>query len=141
VVAGFELLCSEHREVERQFSRYADSPDDTIAREICEKLTSHAAIEEKVLYPELRRMVDGGDDLADDAAAEHGMAKMIISRIYDSPPDDLRPLVKELERVVTAHVRFEEERLFPAMDEAGVDANELALRLDSAASQALARLS
>lgn len=138
---GFEVLSSQHREVERQFQRYSESRDDSIAREICYALTLHAAIEEKILYPELRRMVDDGDDLADDAAAEHGLAKTIISRIYDSPPEDLRPLVAELERTVAAHVRFEEETLFPAMNDSGVDVDGLADRLESAASDVSARLS
>ncbi len=141
VVDGFERLWSEHRDVERQFSRYADRPDDAIAREICEKLTLHATIEERVLYPELRRVGDGGDDLADDAAAEHLMAKMIISRIYDSSPADLESLVRRLERIVAAHVQFEEDSIFPAMNEAGIDVNELAHRLDAAASEASARYS
>jgi hemerythrin superfamily protein len=141
VANGFDVLLSQHREVERQFRRYSDGPDDSIAREICEALTLHAAIEEKVLYPELRRMVDDGDDLADDAAAEHGLAKTIISRIYDSPPEDLRPLVADLERAIAAHVRFEEETLFPAMNDSGVDVDGLAGRLDLAASDVSARLS
>ncbi len=138
---GFEVLSSQHREVEGQFRRYSDSPDDMIARKICEALTLHALVEEKALYPELRHMVDDGDDLADDAAAEHGLVKTIIGRIYDSPPDDLLPVVTSLARSVAAHVRFEEETLFPALREAGVNADDLAKRLDAAASEASVRLS
>jgi hemerythrin superfamily protein len=132
VADGFEYLAEQHRELEQLFRRYAEGPDDAIAREICAALTAHAAVEEQALYPELRRIVDGGDDLADDAEAQHGVAKTIIARIYDSPPEDLLPLVEELERDVTAHVRFEEDELFPAMAESGVDADQLDTRLRAA---------
>lgn len=131
VADGFEYLVEQHREVEQLFRRYVDSPDDATAREICEALTAHTAAEERALYPELRRIVDGGDDLADDAEAQHSVAKTIIARIYDSPPEDLRPLFDELERDVSAHVRFEEDELFPAMRESGVDAEQLETRLRS----------
>jgi hemerythrin superfamily protein len=134
VADGFEYLAEQHRELDRLFRRYAEDPDDAIAREICVALTAHAAAEEEALYPELRRIVDGGDDLADDAEAQHGAAKTIIARIYDSPPEDLRPLVEELKRDVIAHVRFEEDELFPAMAESGVDADQLDARLRAALS-------
>lgn len=137
---GFEVLSAQHREVERLFDQYGATADDAIAREICEKLTVHTEIEEKALYPEMRRLVDDGDDLADEAEAEHGVAKTIIARVYDSPPDDLRPVIDELQRIVTSHVRSEEDRLFPAMAESGVDAEALAARLDAATSEVSSRL-
>jgi hemerythrin superfamily protein len=132
VADGFEYLAEQHREVEQLFRRYAESPDDATVREICAALTAHSVAEEQALYPELRRIVDGGDDLADAAEAQHGVAKTIIARIYDSPPESLGPLVDELERDVTAHVRFEEDELFPAMAESGVDADQLDARLRAA---------
>jgi hemerythrin superfamily protein len=131
-VNGFEVLTAQHREVEALFDRYAGEPDDATARRICEMLTRHTRLEEEALYPELRRLVDSGDDFADEAEAEHALAKTIIAHIYDSPPDDLRPVVQELERTVRAHVRDEEERLFPAMIEVGVDADKLASNLEPA---------
>jgi hemerythrin superfamily protein len=131
-VNGFEVLTAQHREVEALFVRYAGEPDDATARRICEMVTRHTELEEQALYPELRRLVDSGDDFADQAEAEHALAKTIIARIYDSPPDDLRPVVQELERTVSAHVRDEEDRLFPAMIEVGVDADKLASKLGAA---------
>jgi hemerythrin superfamily protein len=131
VVNGFEVLRAQHREVEALFGQYAANPDDATARQVREKLTRHAELEEHALYPELRRLVDNGDDFADEAEAEHALAKTIIARMYDSPPEDVRPLMQELERIVTVHVRTEEEQLFPAMIESGVDAGKLASKLDA----------
>jgi hemerythrin superfamily protein len=133
VVNGFEVLRAQHREVEALFGQYAANPDDATARQVREKLTRHTELEERALYPELRRLVDNGDDFADEAEAEHALAKTIIARMYDSPPEDVRPLMQELQRIVTAHVRTEEEQLFPAMIESGVDAGKLASRLDAEA--------
>jgi hemerythrin superfamily protein len=138
---GLEFLASQHRDVEQRFAAYRESPSEPAVREICQMLTLHAEIEEKVLYPEVRRIVDDGDDLADEAEAEHALAKTIIARIYDSPPPDLQPVVSELEHVVSAHVGSEESTLFPALREAGTDLEALGDRLATAASEAAARLS
>ena len=138
---GLEFLASQHRGVEQRFAMYRESPSETTVREICEMLTLHTEIEEKVLYPEIRRIVDDGDDLADEAEVEHALAKTIIARIYDSPPADLQPVVSELERVVSAHVGSEESTLFPALREAGADVEALGARLATAAAEAAGRLS
>src|SRR5438477_436390 len=86
---GFQLLEEDHREVERLFSRYADSRDDVVAHDICSMLAEHSEIEDAALYPALRRLVDGGDDLADVAEQEHTAIASLIARVYDAPPGDL----------------------------------------------------
>jgi iron-sulfur cluster repair protein YtfE (RIC family) len=136
---GFEVLRAEHREVGELFDRYQASPDDRLAHTIFTELTLHTEAEERALYPELRRLVDGGDDMADEAEAEHGAVKALIARAYDSPPPDLAPLVQSVRNDVEAHVRREEAETFPAMREAGVDAAQLAERLQSAKRELEAR--
>jgi hemerythrin superfamily protein len=141
VADGFALLQDQHREIERLFDRYAQTADDAVAREVCDLVTLHSQTEEQALYPELRRIVDDGDDLADRAEAEHGAIRTLVARVYDSPPDDLRPLIDELAREVARHVQFEESRIFPDMREVGVDADALARRLHAAAGEASSRSS
>ena len=136
---GFEVLQAEHREVAQLFDRYQTSPDDHLARTIFTELTLHTETEERALYPELRRLVDGGDDLADEAEAEHAAVKALIARAYDSPPTDLAPLVQSIRNDVEAHVQREETEIFPAMREAGVDAAQLAARLANAKRELEAR--
>jgi hemerythrin superfamily protein len=136
---GFEVLQAEHREVAQLFDRYQTSPDDHLAHTIFTELTVHAQAEERALYPELRRLVDGGDDLADDAEGEHGAVKALIARAYDSPPPDLAPLVQSIRSDVEAHVQREESEIFPAMRDSGVDAEQLAERLESAKRELEAR--
>ena len=127
---GFEILADDHRTVERLFETYRHDNEDSIAHEICERLTAHTRVEEAALYPALRRYVDGGDDLADEAEQEHSEVKTLIARIYDSPPDGLLDLVTELRRDVEHHVEREESELFPAMREAGVDAGLLGAEIE-----------
>jgi len=136
---GFEVLQAEHREVAALFDRYEKSPDDHLAHTIFTELTLHTAAEEQALYPELRRLVDGGDDMADEAEAEHGAVKALIARAYDSPPPDLAPLVQAVQNDVEAHVRREESEIFPDMREAGVDPAQLAQRLEHAKRELEAR--
>jgi hemerythrin superfamily protein len=136
---GFEVLRAEHREVTQLFDRYRQSPDDQLAHTIFDALTLHTQAEERALYPELRRLVDGGDDLADEAEAEHGAVKALIARAYDSPPPDLAPLVQSIRSDVEGHVQREESEIFPEMREAGVDAAQLAERLENAKRELEAR--
>jgi len=129
---GFEILSEDHREVERLFDTYTHDPEDSIAHDICGRLSVHTRIEEAALYPALRRYVDGGDDLADVAEQEHAVAKSIIARIYDSPPGQLFDLVTELRGAVEHHVESEDSELFPEMRESGVDADVLGAEIAGA---------
>ena len=141
---GFEILADDHRAVERLFETYRHDTEDSIAHEICEQLTVHTRIEESALYPALRRYVDGGDDLADEAEQEHATVKTLIARIYDSPPGGLFDLVTELRHDVEHHVEREESELFPLMREAGVDAALLGAEIEGsrrATEQSTARYS
>jgi iron-sulfur cluster repair protein YtfE (RIC family) len=129
---GFEILSEDHRQVERLFDTYRHDTEDSIAHEICERLSVHTRVEEAALYPALRRYVDGGDDLADVAEQEHAAMKTIIARIYESPPEELFDLVAELRTEVEHHVESEESELFPQMRESGVDAGLLGAEIEGA---------
>jgi hemerythrin superfamily protein len=129
---GFEILSADHREVEGLFDTYRHDSEDSVAHEICERLSVHTRMEEAALYPALRRYVDGGDDLADTAEQEHAAVKGMIARIYDSPPGELFDLVTEMRHDVERHVESEEAELFPQMREAGVDAGLLGAELEGA---------
>lgn len=136
---GFELLVEAHRDIAQRLERYAAEPDDALVRQTVEELTVHGAMEEEALYPQLRRLVDDGDDLADEAEAEHAAVRTVIARIELSTPENLRPLVDELRTMVEQHVRAEEASLFPAMREAGVDSEDLGHRLNAARAAILSR--
>jgi hemerythrin superfamily protein len=129
---GFEMLAEDHRTVQRLFETYLHDNEDSVAHEICEHLSVHARVEEAALYPALRRYVDGGDDLADQAEQEHSSMKTLIARVYDSPPGGLLDLISELRSDVEQHVGREESELFPQMKESGVDAGLLGAEIEGA---------
>ena len=129
---GIELLAEDHREIERLFEHYRSARDDAIAHDILDQLAMHTAIEEQVLYPEIRRIVDGGDDLADRAEAEHAAVKQLVGRALTTPPPDLAGLVEQLRRDVEEHVAYEEQELFPELRESGTDLDALGASLGRA---------
>jgi hemerythrin superfamily protein len=127
----FEQLEQDHRAVEQLFAQYEQDGEDATAQEIGLQLAIHTEIEELVVYPVLRDL-PGGGDIADRAQAEHGVVSTLLARMWDSPPDDLRDLLLEVERNVQAHVADEEQRYFPFMREHGVDADRLGRDLEEA---------
>jgi hemerythrin superfamily protein len=127
---GFRWLEEDHRAIEREFETFRHDEEGTVVRELCEHLTRHTQLEESALYPQLRRLVDGGDDLADRAEQEHATVRTMIAQIYDSAtPERVPTLVADMRKAVEAHVEEEESTIFPAMREAGVDAGRLAAEL------------
>ena len=128
----FALLETQHRDTEALLIRAVSTGEEADVREACESLTHYAEVEEQVLYPELRRIVDGGDDLADRAEADHAAVRTLIARCYDAPPADLTPLVEEIRELVRAHVEFEEREILPELRSAPIDAAALAQRLRTA---------
>jgi hemerythrin superfamily protein len=119
-----EVITTDHRAVERLFVllQAATKPADTelrrdLGQRIVRELSAHAAAEEQVLYPAVRRYVDGGDDLADEAIAEHQELKELLTTLDGADPDDDAFLTgfRRAEELVAAHVRDEEGRLLPQL--------------------------
>jgi hemerythrin superfamily protein len=130
---GFRWIEDDHRKIEEQFQTYLRDNEEPVLRELCEHLTQHSRVEETVLYPMVRRFVDGGDDLADRAQEEHAQIATMVAALYDSAtPDRISDLVANLHRSVTEHVEEEESTILPALRDCPVDAGELAAELESA---------
>ena len=125
-----ELLTYDHREIDALFARYDAESDDQSAHQIFERLALHSAKEHLVLYPEVRRVVDGGDDLIDRAEAEHSAVQEMTAAALATPPADLRPLVRDLAERVRAHVEFEEAEIFPALVASGGDLEQLGTAME-----------
>jgi hemerythrin superfamily protein len=137
----FELLTADHREVDEMLTRARLDADPVLVRPICDALTLHAEIEESVLYPELRRIVDGGDDIANDAEAEHATIRTLVAQIYEAPTPDLTRFLETLHSNVVDHVKIEETEIFPALLDCGADAEALGRRLEAARGEAASRSS
>ncbi len=119
---ALELLTSQHREVEALFKQLEETSDrayrvrTTIFEEIANKLTYHAKIEEKILYPEGK---DVDEDMTLEAYEEHDVMKQMIAKIRRTEGNDETYMAKVtvLKEIVEHHVKEEEEEYFPKIRE------------------------
>ena len=120
------LLKADHRQVEEWFEEYQDlntDPEKTkLSKKICQALTVHTQIEEKIFYPAARKAT-GDNDLLDEAAVEHAGARHLIreieamrvgEKLYDAK-------VRVLGEQIRQHVKEEEEELFPEVQKSQMD--------------------
>jgi hemerythrin superfamily protein len=111
---AIQLLITDHQEVEQLFRQIetGESQDDVV-RQVIRELSVHAAIEEQVLYPAMRRSLPNGDALADEAIAEHQQVKDTLAAIESTEaPIERGQLLQELVASVRHHVEEEENDLF-----------------------------
>jgi hemerythrin superfamily protein len=119
---AIELLTTDHREVEQFFRQYeAASKDDGVAHhaaeEIIRELSVHAAVEEMILYPLLRRVDPSQSGLVDHSLEEHQEVKELLAKVDGRAANDpeVRQTFAELKSSVEEHVSEEEGKLFPAL--------------------------
>jgi hemerythrin superfamily protein len=115
-------LAADHREVDELFARIEAQPVGharrrELADELTVELVRHSVAEELHLYPAIREHVEGGGALADQEIEDHATVERLLKDLEGRDAGDERfdSLVAELKREVTAHVRDEEERLFPML--------------------------
>ncbi len=108
------LLKADHRKVEGLFEQFekATKTDKklALARQICTELTVHTIIEEEILYPACNGSVEEG--LLNESYVEHDGAKILISEIEASQPDQqfYDAKVTVLSEEIKHHVKEEERR-------------------------------
>lgn len=123
-----ELLKGDHRLVESLFAKFEESSKAAEKKKIMgliiDELTTHAAVEEKLVYP----ILDGADhDLAGEAVQEHHVVKFLLRELKnaDGITDEIEAKVKVLKEIVEHHVKEEESEMFPKLESTDTDLNEL----------------
>jgi hemerythrin superfamily protein len=113
------LLKKDHQTVEKLFARFEKKPSKEIADRFVRELSAHAAIEEQIFYPAMRRAAEAAemeeaDDEVLEALEEHHVAKWVLSEIEGLDADDERfeAKCKVLIESVRHHVKEEEGTLF-----------------------------
>ncbi|AXI80578.1 hemerythrin domain-containing protein [Peterkaempfera bronchialis] len=118
-----QVLVRDHREVERLFAAFDVSTDPVQQRELVDhmiiELVRHTIAEEEYLYPAIRKALPSGDAIADKEIAEHAEAERTMNALDGLSPDhtDFPLLVEQLEAEIRAHVREEEDVIFPQLEE------------------------
>ena len=135
-VNAFDLLEQDHREVEEWFDEFDELKDSDkkrraeLAEKICLALKVHAEIEEEIFYPRAREATKD-DDLIDEAIVEHATVKNLISEIEGMEVGEelFDAKVRVLGEMVKRHIREEEEELFPELQSAKMDLDEVGKEL------------
>ncbi len=134
--AAVKLLKQDHRAVAQALEEFRSAERDekqTLARRICRMLTVHSQIEEELLYPAARDVLDVGDaHLVAEARVEHASLKDLIRQIEDREQMDEQYEAKVwvLGEYVKHHVGEEEHELFPRLERSALDLQALGERLE-----------
>jgi hemerythrin superfamily protein len=120
-VDAIALLKQDHREVEQLFKRFEKAGDSAykekgrLVASMIEALSRHAAIEEMVFYPAVRREVPRQESSVLEALEEHHVVKWLLSELEGMAPSAERfdAKVTVLMESVRHHVKEEESDLFP----------------------------
>jgi hemerythrin-like domain-containing protein len=143
------LLQKDHQEVEQLFKTFENLGEGATKRrkqivdKVIEALSRHAAIEEQVFYPQVRRSVPDTTSDVLEALEEHHIVKWTLSELEDMEPGDERFGAKMavLMESVRHHVKEEETELFPQVRKAlsGAELEDLGTRLAAAKTTATTR--
>lgn len=111
------ILMKDHDNVKNLFDRFEKSEStaekEKIIRQALNELKIHAAIEEEIFYPAVRKHV--GKDLMNEADEEHHVARVLIAELdRDGRADDHREAkFTVLSENVRHHIREEESEMLP----------------------------
>lgn len=119
---AIEELMADHREVEELFAQIEAQPvGRPQRRELADRLTAelvrHSVSEEMHFYPAVREHVSNAAVLADEELADHAEVERTLEDLEDLKADDpqFNDIVAKLKFEVAAHLREEENELFPKL--------------------------
>jgi hemerythrin superfamily protein len=116
------LLKADHKSVEALFKRFEKLGNSSqngnkkkLVQQIVKELSIHAAIEEQIFYPAIRKLIRSTEDAMLEALEEHHLVKWSLSELDGMSPTAERydAKVAVLMHVVRQHVHEEEMELFP----------------------------
>ena len=131
-----KLLQQDHRAVAQalaQFESAAHDEKQEIARRICRMLKVHTQMEEELLYPAAREVLDADDaHLVAEARVEHASVKDLIEQIEarEEVDEQYEAKVCVMGEFVKHHVHEEETELFPQLERSSLDLEALGEQLE-----------
>lgn len=120
------VLKADHRAVEKLFSQFEKAKGEErklqIFQQIAMELKVHTQIEEEILYPQSRDVLDE-EDLVNEAIVEHQAAKDLMAQIEAMQPSDemYEAKVTVLREMIEHHVEEEEKEYFPQLQKSEMD--------------------
>ena len=116
-----DRLHEDHEKVSGLIAKLKSSGDsaEKTRKDLCEKikdeLQAHTEFEEEVFYPAVREQSKSAEQQVTQAIEEHDEVERILLQIEELEPTSAEfiGLVEELEESIEAHVRREEDEIFP----------------------------
>src|SRR5688500_11939627 len=120
-----EMLRADHRKVQDIFEEFEGADTRSLQRIADQALTElevHAKLEESVIYPAIRKVLDE-EDLMDEALEEHHAAELLIKELRKMGPKDerYRAKFKVLAEMVKHHIEEEESQILPQAEESDLE--------------------
>jgi hypothetical protein len=137
------ILKKDHDKVKDLFDRFEKAEDraakSKIIKEALLELKVHAAIEEEIFYPAVRKHV--GKDQMNEADEEHHVAKLVIAELENAKSGDDHRDAKftVLSESVRHHIREEENEMLPKAKEMNLDFERLGAQMLERKRQLLAK--
>lgn len=132
-----DQLKEDHKSVKkayREFQKLDITQDSTeceaLVTQVLDELTVHAALEEEILYPAARSVIDE-EDLIDEAEVEHESMHTFIEQLREMSPEDEKYAARftVLCEYVLHHVKEEENEMFPKLESVKLDWETLAAQM------------
>jgi hemerythrin superfamily protein len=132
---AISILIKDHDKVKALFDRFEKAESaakkEEIIGEAVTELKIHAAIEEDIFYPAVRKQL--GRDLMNEADEEHHVARVLIAELdLDGRRDDHRDAkFTVLSESVRHHIKEEEGEMFPKARKTDIDFTALGQQMSA----------
>ena len=125
-----QMIRQDHKKVEGLFKKFEQTNGAQAKRRLAEnamaELEVHAALEEEIFYPAVKREVDDGS-MVQEAIEEHQTVKRLISELkgMEEADDEFESQFSHLMENVQHHVEEEENEMLPKVEESELDLHSL----------------
>ena len=136
------LLKEDHDRVKKLFDQFEEAKGRAtkrkIVRQALTKLKVHAALEEELFYPSVRKPV--GKEIMNEADEEHHVAKLLIAELdaMDGSEGHFDAKFKVLAENVRHHIEEEEGEMLPKAQKVKLDFEALAEKMTARKEKLLA---
>jgi hemerythrin-like domain-containing protein len=134
---ALQMLRDDHRYVKDLFKQFEEADDTRVKGQIVaaalKALENHAALEEEIFYPVVRKEADADSGEMDEAEEEHHVVKLLIGELRGMKPGAARYDAKftVLAENVKHHIDEEESEMLPKAAELGTERmNELGAAME-----------
>lgn len=126
-----QMIRQDHKKVEGLFKKFEQTQGAQAKRRLAEnamtELEVHAALEEEIFYPAVKKEVDDGSSMVQEATEEHQTVKQLISELkrMQGADEEFESQFSQLMQNVQHHVEEEENEMLPKVEESQLDLNSL----------------